>query len=49
MIQYLILIFAFIPDIELSKEIDFSKIPQIYTKATYTTEATSDKITLSIL
>ncbi len=49
MIRYIILIFVFIPIIGLSQEIDFSKIPQIQTKATYTTEVTPDKITLSIV
>ncbi|SHI31454.1 SIMPL domain-containing protein [Aquimarina spongiae] len=49
MIRYIILILVFIPIFGLSQEIDFSKIPQIQTKATYTTEVTPDKITLSIL
>jgi len=43
------LILVLIPLIGFSQEIDFSKIPQIQTNATYTTEVTPDKITLSIL
>ncbi len=47
--KYIILILVLIPFIGFSQEMDFSKIPQIQTKATYTTEVTPDKITLSII
>ena len=46
--KHTILLLILIPLISLGQEIDFSKIPQIQTKATYTTEVTPDKITLSI-
>lgn len=47
--QKLLLIVLLFPSSFLfSQEVDFTKIPQIQTKATYTTEVQPDKITLEI-
>jgi len=43
---FLIFLFSFI---SFAQETDYSKIPQLQTKATFTTEVNPDKITLSIV
>lgn len=49
MTRYITLVLLLFPFFIFSQEVDFSKIPQLQTKATYTTEVTPDKITLSIV
>ena len=45
---YLLVIFFGINFYAFSQDIDYTKIPQVQTKATYTMEVQPDKITLSI-
>lgn len=45
----LFLLFLSVSHFILAQEIDYTKVPQIQTKATFTTEVQPDKITLSII
>ncbi|WP_246615778.1 SIMPL domain-containing protein [Aquimarina litoralis] len=47
--KYIIVLLVLLSILGFSQEKDFSRIPQIQTKATYTTEVAPDKIVLSIL
>ena len=45
----LLLLFVFVAPFSFSQETDYAKIPQLRTRATYTTQVSPDKIVLSIV